>query len=419
MWRYSRVLLVLPILLAGCFKNPGAPQTETAPPPSAQLQDNRIEIVEDSAVLASRVTWRSVPLFIEAKETPRQELVGKSQSSGLTLVGEVTSPDVEGKLVQANDIDIRGTRALVAFNYAGEVFAGAVQVLDFRQADQPRVIAEILYNNADVTAVCFLGNNIYVGLGSNDPALTSGAMMEEFYLSGNRVESTGRWIDLPSGVVTDLGSMGGHVVATVGAAGGGVARINLNGDEMQVDAFNPQDDLRSFDFVSSEALVAVCGTVPRMGSLDLGSMQGSMAVIDGFENEAAKGTVEVYRNLCWLGSGDGGFQVRNAEGGLVARLANHQFSEERPDLMVANAVTLNGSRAYVAAGALGVQVVDVASVQNDDIEKDMYPMGELTFPAGVSSNMIQVRGNIMVVAAGKGGVKLVHMDNVRENSNSE
>jgi hypothetical protein len=402
-------------LLAGCFKNPGAPDAELQlPAPRVELQPDRLQIIDDPAVLASRVTWTSVPLFIEAKETPRQELVGKSQSSGLTMVAEVLSPDVDGNLVQANDIDIRGTNALVAFNYAGNVFAGAVQVLDFRIADQPRLIAEIVYNNADVTAVCFNGNNIYVGLGSDDPALTSGAMMEEFTLIGNRVESTGRWVDLPSGVVTDLGAMGGHVVATVGAEGGGVARIGLGNGDLQVEAFSSEDDLRGFDFVSSSEIVAVCGTNPRMGSLDFLSMSGSMAAIDGFQNPAAKGTVEVYKNLCWLGSGDGGFQVRNATGGLVARLANAEFSDERPDLMIANAVTVSGSRAYVAAGALGVQVVDVSKVQNNDEDMAMYAIGELSFPDGVSSNMIQVRGNIMVVAAGVGGVKLIRMSNSRD-----
>jgi hypothetical protein len=411
MWRDFRVLLVLPLVLAGCFKNPAAPDTPTVPS-TPQLQADRIVIVDDPAVLEARVRWTSVPLFIESKEVPQNQVTpDKVQYTDLTLVGEVTSPVVDGYVVQANDIDIQGARALVAFNYAGEVFAGAVQVLDFTNPRQPRIVAEILYKNADATAVCFQGDAIYVGLGSNDPVLTSGAMLEEFHLSTNgRLERSGRWLDLPSGVVTDLGSQGGTLVATVGASGGGVAVIDQA--DLSVSSWHPEDDLRGFDFVTSGQVVAVCGTVPRMGSLMLPSLSGQMASIDGFTNPAAKGTVEVKNGLCWLGSGDGGFQVRDAEGALVSRLQNSEFSDTRPELMVANAVTLLGNRAYVAAGALGVQVVDVTSIINGSAEPTMRPMGELSFPLGMSSNMVKLRGNIMIAAAGTGGVKLVHVRTV-------
>lgn len=418
MRRFSRVLLVVPVLLAGCFKNPGAPESDVGnhPAPEVELQENRLVIINDPAVLASRVSWTSTPLFVEAKEFPGHELVaGKVLRTDLTLVGDVSPPDVDGNIVQANDIAIYGNRALVAFNFAGEIFAGAVQVIDFSRADQPRVIAEVQYRNADVTAVAFHGDYVYVGLGSNDPALLSGAMMEEFYLRGARLERTGRWVDLPSSVVTDLGAFSTHMIATVGAAGGGVALIERNnGKDLVVDAFNPEDDLRGFDVISGTSVVAVCGTTPRMGTLGMPQMSGSMASIDGFMNPDAKGTVEYYDELCWLGSGDGGFQVRNATGDLVARLENREFSELRPDQMIANAVSVMGNRAYVAAGALGVQVVDVTSIRLDKEEKVLRPMGELTFPEGVSSNMVKVKGPIMVVAAGAGGVKLVHMRTVRD-----
>lgn len=417
MWRYSRALLIVPVLLAGCFKNPGAPEPEFTPP-QVELQTDRLVIVNDPAVLASRVSWTSTPLFVDAKEVPGHAVTpGKVVRTDLTMVGEVSAPDVDGNIVQANDIDIHDNRALVAFNFAGEVFSGAVQVIDFKDEKRPRVLAEVLYSNADVTSVCFLGKYVYVGLGSNDPALQSGAMMEEFYLRGDTLERTGRWIDLPSSVVTDLGASGEHVIATVGAAGGGIAFIGRrNVDQFTIEAFTPEDDLRGFDFVNSSEIVAVCGTTPRMGSLRVPELSGSMANIDGFTNSGAKGTVEYQHNLCWLGSGDGGFQVRNAAGELVARLANHEFSEERPELMVANAVTIKGSRAYVAAGALGVQVVDIASITRHDENLVMRPMGELIFPKGLSSNMVKVNGNVMIVAAGVGGVKLV---NVRESGNND
>ena len=125
MRRSSQALLIVPVLLAGCFKNPGAPESDVVnhPAPEVELQENRLVIINDPAILASRVSWTSTPLFVEAKEFPGHELVaGKVLRTDLTLVGDVSPPDVDGNIVQANDIAIHGNRALVAFNFAGEVF---------------------------------------------------------------------------------------------------------------------------------------------------------------------------------------------------------------------------------------------------------------------------------------------------------
>ncbi|UCE01247.1 MAG: hypothetical protein JSW67_08025 [Candidatus Latescibacterota bacterium] len=415
-WRRWTWLLMLP-LFAGCVVNGMAPEPEESGESAPELQADRLVIINDPAQLDTRVQYDSRPLFIRMKETPGREIAPPLKAGmTLTLVGEVESPAVEGLVVQANDIDIKGKTAVVAYNYAGEVFAGAVHVVDFTTPERPRLVSELLYRNADVTAVLAHGQNVYVGLGSPDPALQTPALLEEFKLTGAGLQPTGRWIDLPSWVVTDLSTQGPYVVASVGAREGGVAFVDRTFAQFQLDAFVAEEDIRGIGFPSITQLAAVCGTRPRMALMHVEgrTMMGAHAV-DGYNNPEAKGTIEVHNGLCFLGAGDGGFQVRRADGELLAALRHEDFSDLRPDLMVTNAVSLSGNLAFVAAGALGVQVVDVVGMRGWALGGGHNPeglrvLGELEFDDGVSSNMVKSENNVMVVAGGLGGIKLVTMD---------
>ncbi len=75
-------------------------------------------------------------------------------------------------------------------------------------------------------------------------------------------------------------------------------------------------------------------------------------------------------------------------------------------------MSLNGGLAFVAAGALGVQVVKVSAATSWSLgggpdQDGLEVLGELKFGEGLSSNMVKTRTNVMVVAAGRGGVRLV------------
>jgi hypothetical protein len=394
-----------------------APEPEESGELTPELQADRLVIINEPEQLDARVQHDSKPLFIRMKETPGREIAPPLKpGTVLTLVGEVEPPTVDGLVVQANDIDIKSRIAVVAYNYAGEVFAGAVHVVDFANPERPRLISEVLYRDADVTAVFVHGLNVYVGMGSSDPALRTPALLEEFRLTGSGLEQTGRWIDLPSWVVTDLSTHGPYVVASVGAREGGVAFVDRTFTQFRLDAFVAEEDIRGIDFPSMTELAAVCGTRPRMAMMDVeGRTTKGAHEVDGYNNPDAKGTIEVHGGLCFLGAGDGGFQVRRPDGTLLGALRHEDFTDLRPDLMVTNAVSLHGNLAFVAAGALGVQVVDVTGMRGwseggGHDPNGLRVLGELEFDDGVSSNMVKSKNNVVVVAGGLGGIKLVTMD---------
>lgn len=416
--RRRTVWLLALLLGAGCVENPAAPDAGDPGDDAPRLQEGRLLINNDRAELDARVNLVSKLLFIRAIETPdreRADLAQKSVALRLVQRGEILPPVVDANLVQANDIDISGQIAAVAYNYAGDVFAGAVQVIDFTHPTKPRLLSEVLYPNADVTAVLLHDQTLYVGSGSLDPALATPALLEEFLLSDAGLESTGRWLDMPSWVVTDLSLHGHDVMASVGRRDGGVALIDCDSERLRMAAFVYEEDVRGIDFPTDGQMAAVCGTNPRMAMMSVPGF-GRLGVheIDGYNYPNAKGTIEAQGGVCFLGAGDGGFQVRGPDGGLLSVLRHEDFSDVRPELMVTNAVSLHGELAFVAGGALGVQVVKVAGAhgwaEGGGYDPDgLQVLGELAFEDGLSSNMVKTRNNVMVVAAGVGGVKLVTM----------
>jgi hypothetical protein len=405
-------------LFAGCSGDPQAPETATnGQPLPPVLQAKSVQIDNDRAALESRLTRTSRQLFVSAKETPAPQVgdAGKPEQSSvkLTLVGEVQPPSVNGQVVQANDIDIRGQTAVIAYNFAGDAFAGAVQVVDFSHPDHPELVAEVRYTDADADAVVLDGSHLYVGLASDDPALTTPAMVAELKLTGQGLERTDGWLQMPSWAVTDLALHGNDLVASVGARDGGVVQIDRN--NLHVSGWAALPDARGVAVDDGQGVMVVCGTDAYLSKHGLpGLALQSRASVTGYHIPNAKGTIEVASHRCYLGAGDGGLQVRGSDGQLLATLSNGDFSNVRPDQMVVNAVSVTNNLAFVAGGALGVQVVDLGRFRCDGHESDSNyqprVLGQLDFEDDVSSNMVKAKNNILVVAAGLGGVKLVKME---------
>lgn len=422
-----KLVSILPLVaslgfgLAGCgVDQPAAPVDTTRPlPPS--LSGGRVEIVNDPAVLESRVQRESRLLTVVPKsgagsaqgiESPKESDVGVR----LTLVGQVTPPTVDGEVVQANDIVIHGKTAVVTYNVAGDPFAGAVQVIDFSRPERPEMVSEVLYHDADVNAVTLEGSHLFVGLASDDPSLASPALLEELKLTaGQGLAQTGRWLDLPSWAVTDLAVHGDAVVAGVGAEGGGVVLLRRE-PELEVADFAPAADVRGVD-VDEQTALSVCGNPGMLLRHDLRTMRKlSEASVEGYGNAAAKGTIEVLAHRCYLGAGEGGFQVREADGRLLASLGCGDFTTAGPPAVV-NAVSCVNHLGFVAAGTQGVQVVTLGRFRGDDTRADegegLRVLGRLGLEDGASSNMVKAKGDVLVVAAGRGGVKLIAMQFVR------
>lgn len=402
--------------LVGCGVE--GPQSSGGTGTPAVLQAGNVAISNDRAALESRVRRSAEPLTVAPKSATNAEVAekGSEREMGvrLTLVATVQAPSVDGLVVQANDIEIRDHTALVSYNVAGDVFAGAVQMIDFDHPQRPELVSEVLYRHADVNAVTLQGSQVFVGLASDDPALSTPAMVEQLRMTGSRgLEQTGEWLQLPSWAVTDLAVQGDDVVAGVGAQDGGVAVVSRN--DLAFRRFTPQFDVRGVA-VGNDGVVTVCGgSAPRLMQHSLPALVSrSTSPVSGYSTSFAKGTIEWESNRCYLGTGDAGFQIRNATGQILAQLASSEFADHAGAPGITNAVSVDHHLAFVAAGPAGIQVVRLGRYRCDGRESEetegLRILGRLTLEEGASCNMVKARNDVLIVAAGLGGVKIVTME---------
>jgi hypothetical protein len=210
---------------------------------------------------------------------------------------------------------------------------------------------------------------------------------------------------------------GDDVLAGTGARDGGVTLVERH--SMRVLSFTPNEDVRGLDAAGRDAMCVTGGEAKLLGlgMPELGVV--SRTAVQGYKQAGAKGTLEVVSNRCYLGAGDGGFQVRGADGALLGALSGGDLDARDGRPAVVNAVSVANHLGFVAAGPAGVVVVHLGRYRCDGREADspssMRVLGELPLEDGASCNMVKSRENLLVVAAGTGGVKLVHMEFIDRN----
>jgi hypothetical protein len=283
-----------------------------------------------------------------------------------------------------------------------------MQVVDFRVSDHPVLLAEFIFHDADVTAVVKRGTYIYVGLSSNATGLESPAMLQEFRQFTSGWNATGLWMQLPSSTVTDLAGTGNSILASVGSRNGGIMHIDKL--TMHGVAFAAENDIRSLCFDAAGTLWSTSGgaalshlTMPSLTVLAPQSDRRLRPRRCQGHGRIGRFLLVLGRRRRWLSGarprrcadGDPGEQLvlgprprpRGDERGVGRRLAG--IRRRRCD-------GHSSRRSRPLGGTVGATT-------------GLRVLGQLGFEDGFSSNMVKARSNIMVVAAGRGGVELVRL----------
>ncbi|MGM0640283.1 MAG: hypothetical protein ACQESN_02520 [Thermotogota bacterium] len=184
--------------------------------------------------------------------------------------------EVDGLLVQANHIDFSQHYAFVSYNYAGDEYKGALQIINIESAT-PSLKKTVIFSNADINYVYY--DKI------NDLVLFGGQMYDEenkaffSYFKENKANSG----NLASIINDNLMFLDGRNVTSISSLGGIEARANTDparyffstGFDGTVDGiheydedfveqyFYSEDDLRDIKSISTEAsslLFSLSGT---------------------------------------------------------------------------------------------------------------------------------------------------------------
>lgn len=331
----------------------------------------------------------------------------------MTYVAQTQPITVDGIMVQANGIVVKGDRAYIAYNASGEPFRGAMQVLDISNPERPSVVKTIAFPSLDVTALCVDGDRLLFGGGADPDRWPFRSFIGAVDLASIDADRITRSLHgLPSYTATCIQRTGERVYVGVGAKNGGVAVLT---HDLATQAFVADPDVRGLA-PYGDGVVALAGTTDSSktaSTLDLVSsrLDRQVSIKTALQDYSRANLAVVNANTVLVAaslSGLVGFDLRTAD---VPVYTLQDPGES--NLVSTNGVAVQGNLAFVANGEYGFRVLDVSPTGSDAGLARVLGWHEMSGdPYGgqhLSANDVALGGDFLFVASGLGGVNVYHM----------
>jgi hypothetical protein len=395
------------LVLTGCFTQ------ESSDLPSGTLDGMTIQ--NDEQDLSVRVQDRSDTITLDTVagtggiEIPLPKTAASNKNLTMTLVAEIAPPVVGGDTLQASSVNLKGGFAYVSYNFQGEPYRGGVDIIQIKNEGKAELRSQVLFNDADVHALHFDGD-LYLATGTANEGFGSPAVLERVGVNGGKLvlkarERVGLGSFAGTGVIVD----GKQVFATSGSAGG--LSILSQSTLASSSATKTLSHARWVDVDDTRVVVAQ-GMPGRIAVYTKSTMALAHTwTFTGANVPEAKTTVRVLGGKALIAAGTGGVHVMNlATGKIVGSIPVPVVAGVPADRSVSNAADADGDLIYVSNGEAGVYAVSASSdlsLSSGDNNVALTTLGRLRFANLESVNHVAFDGNTLVVAAGKGGVKVV------------
>jgi hypothetical protein len=329
----------------------------------------------------------------------------------MTLVAEIEPPRVNGVALQATSVSLNDGYAYISYNTAGEAYAGGVDVVRVNSGMDPEIVSSVVYDSADVHSLYYRDGDLYLAESASEPE-GSLAVVERMRVENGKLQHKARERTfLNSFAITAVTVQEDKVFATSGNTGG---LHVLSRETFEAGSSIEADDARWVDADESRVVV-VQGMPGRISVYD----KAKLALIGlwsfaGADIPEAKTTVRLVGGKALIAAGTGGIQLMNLETGkIVGSVAAPEIKGMSASQTVANAADGAGDLIYASNGEAGVYAIQASGNLEDltgDKEVELTSLGRLAFEGLESVNHVAFDGNILVIATGRGGVKIVSVE---------
>jgi len=359
---------------------------------------NSITITTDQATLNQRLDLtNSGVVAIENSNATGKMAAAASTTFPLVQIAEVKPPvDANGRTLQASHVTVNGNYAYVSYIMRGDAYSGAIDVIDVSDPYKPKLVTSALIPNTDITSLTFSGSNLIIGAAKDvdkDPLLTNNpAIAFNMELSSGLLTDKLKTNYLESRVTTDVAANTANYFAVTGDNG---SLFKLSSSTKAVTGKVAVADLRSIA-LTSDKIVTLSGTkgvnIYNQTTLALQKSFSTSTDVSG-----AKRTMDIDGTKLFVSEGKNGLGVYDINSGSKLQTLGIPTAAEDN---VTNAVSFNDGYAFVANGALGLNVYQSATQLN------------LLGSVGIagSSNYVKSSGNYIYVASGTGGLKIIKME---------
>lgn len=364
-----------------------------------QAKDNTISINSDITALNKRLDYtNSGVLSLTSSSTGKFAKSTQSSTNDLPLVqiAEVNPPkDSNGRTLQANHVAVNGNFAYVAYTMSGEIYSGAIDVIDVSDPYKPKLITSALIANTDITSLTYSNGNLIIGAATDidkKPELASPSIIITMPLSSGMLTDKYTITDLEGKVTTDVAANSGSYFATTGDKG---SLFKISNTTKAISAKATLEDLRSV-VISGDKIITLSGT-KGVNIYNEATLALQKSFTTSTDVSAAKRTMDLDGTKLLVSEGYNGLGVYDINSGSkLQTIAIATAGEEN----VTNAVSVNDGYAFVANGAAGLNVYKTGS--------QLSLLGTVDIVG--SSNYVKSSGEFIYVASGKGGLKIIKME---------
>jgi hypothetical protein len=322
----------------------------------------------------------------------------------LTLITQV-NPPTYGPItgLTAAHVYVEDDFAYVAYNTAGEDYAGAIDIINVADPNNPLVTSRVVYSNADINSLQYSNGFLYA-VGGMDATSSFTALSNSFI---TKIPIFGGIMDTNAGVIygfqagdnaTDIVIDGKEAYVTSGKDGTITIYDTKDLDIKKEEAFS---DLRSLAFDNNK--VALLDATMGIRILDDNLKLKKEIPIDTDFGLYTKRSIDFIGDKIIVAEGSKGAGVYSYDSGTLL-----QYIPVIVDPNVAptgdivnNAVAINEDMVLMANGGAGLSISD--------------DKGDTTEPYGViqlfgSINYVQTVGDYAFAAAGKEGLQIIKLN---------
>lgn len=343
-----------------------------------------------------------------------EELAGKSSKNSndelagdhpLTLVARIKSPSSS---LGATHVDVHGNYAYVSYNTANETYLGAIDIVDVRDPNRPRLRSRLTYRNADVNSLVYADDYIYIVGGvdaETSVRATSNSFIAKISVSGARFDIGSIIYGFQQGkVATDVAIKGNSVLVSSGSEGS-VTKYDRNSLEIQDEM--PFADLRSVSV--NENNVAVLDADQGIVFLDENLEIVKEIPVESDFPQAAKRTLDFYSDKMVVAEGGKGAGVYDASTGNLLQhvpiLDNTAGSQNSKTGVVSdnvtNAVAVNEDILLMANGSNGLCL-------SEDESGSIETFGIIALEGSI--NYVESKGDYIFAASGLEGLQILKLN---------
>ena len=340
----------------------------------------------------------------ELRSDENGELIATGMS--LSAIAQAPSPMIDGDKVQATDVLFSGTTLFVSYNFKGEPHKGALQVIDVSTPENPILQYELELPNADLNRIrMYQDRYLVVAAGEASTAAT----LEIFDIQNQPTSIAS--LDLPSRQSTMVTLYRNYALVTTGDDGG-VSVIDLSNPSLpEMVAFYPLYDARYVEVLSErEVLVVNGGDQAAMSRLSWSTLTQGTVV---FDENAMGEDIQLSLTGLTVGAPSWGFMAgdrfylsADEQGLLTFSLSDESITATGTVSTQGDAnagfVDAQGRFALLANGQEGLLMLDVQDGNPTQVLAQFDTPGDRG-----SANAVAIKDNLVALADGLGGVKLL------------